>query len=305
VAEFIEHRLQNYHPETYIVPARKRGTQNSPDDPEIAQSLLNADLIFMGPGSPTYAVRQLQGSLTWQYLVARHRLGAGLILASAAVVAIGAFALPVYEIYKVGEDPHWKPGLDLFGPYGLSVVFIPHWDNNDGGEELDTSRCFMGRSRFAELCALLPPDQTVLGIDENTALSLDIQAGAASVIGQGSVTLLKTASGPSAQSEKQYSSGEQFSLEECCPLQMPEPDAGIPQAVWESAVNGGNHQERVEAPPESVLDLVAERESSRKKKDYADADRLRKEILDMGWDIDDTPEGPSLHPSSLESGKPS
>ena len=34
-------------------------------------------MIFMGPGSPSYAVRQLEDSLTWEYILARHRLGAG------------------------------------------------------------------------------------------------------------------------------------------------------------------------------------------------------------------------------------
>ncbi len=78
-------------------------------------------------------MRQLQASLTWHTILARHRLGASLALASAAAIAAGTFALPVYEIYKVGEDPHWKPGLDLLKPFGLSLAFIPHWDNMEGG----------------------------------------------------------------------------------------------------------------------------------------------------------------------------
>ena len=192
VAEFISHRLQNYRPQVEIVAARKRGTPFSPDDPAVAAPLLEADLIFMGPGSPSYAVRQLQDSLAWQYLQARHRLGAALSFASAATVAAGAYALPVYEIYKVGEDLHWKPGLDLLGPYGLPLVFIPHWNNNDGGEELDTSRCFMGQERFAKLMEMLPPDLTVIGLDEKTALVLDVQAGVCRVMGLGGVTLIHT-----------------------------------------------------------------------------------------------------------------
>ena len=47
------------------------------------------------------------------------------IMASAAAIAASAYALPVYEIYKVGEDPHWKPGLDFFSLYGLSLVLVP------------------------------------------------------------------------------------------------------------------------------------------------------------------------------------
>ncbi|MER3457963.1 MAG: cysteinyl-tRNA synthetase, partial [Chloroflexota bacterium] len=133
IADFLQVRLQNYRPHITVVPARKRGTPFSPDDPVITAPILDANVIFLGPGSPTYAVRQLRDSLAWQRVMACHRLGSALVLASAAVIAISALALPVYEIYKVGEDPHWRPGLDFFAPYGLSLVFISHWNNAEGG----------------------------------------------------------------------------------------------------------------------------------------------------------------------------
>ena len=161
VVDFLVHRLKNYQPRVEIVAARKRGTPFSPDNVEIVTPLLSADLIFMGPGSPTYAVRQLRDSLAWHYLLARHRLGAALVLASAAAIALSACALPVYEIYKVGEDLHWKEGLDFFGLYGLELVFIPHWNNHEGGDELDTRHCFMGESRFTHLLEMLVPDQSM------------------------------------------------------------------------------------------------------------------------------------------------
>ena len=82
VGEFFSHRLQNYAPQVEIIPARKRGTPYSPDNPDVISPLLHADLIFMGPGSPSYAVRQLRDSLGWYYLIARHRLGSVLALAS-------------------------------------------------------------------------------------------------------------------------------------------------------------------------------------------------------------------------------
>ena len=195
IAEFIQHRLQNYSPKLTVVPARRKGTLFSPDDPQLVAPLLEADVIFMGPGSPSYAVRQLKDSLAWHYLVARHRLGGTLVLASAAAIAISAYSLPVYEIYKVGEDLHWKEGLDFFGMFGLPLIFIPHWNNNEGGDELDTSRCFMGIMRFNTLMEMLPSGITVLGIDENTALILDLQEGIGRVVGLGKVTLLRTGNG--------------------------------------------------------------------------------------------------------------
>ena len=193
VADFLAVRLRNYRPDITVMAARRRGGANSTDDPALTAPLLRADLLFMGPGSPTYAVRHLQGTLAWQRMIARQRVGATLALASAAVIAVGAYALPVYEIYKVGQDPHWQPGLDLFGAYNLKVVFVPHWNNAEGGSELDTSRCFMGRERFDALLAMLEPGVTVVGIDEHTALAADLDTGIAEVVGAGDVTIMRPA----------------------------------------------------------------------------------------------------------------
>jgi hypothetical protein len=127
VADFLRMRLKNYSPRVDVIPARKRGTAFSPEDPEILKPLLDANLIFMGPGSPTYAVRQLKDTLAWDVIRARHRLGATLVFASAATISVGAWILPVYEIYKVGQDVHSLPGLDLFSNgSGYQPLFRRH-----------------------------------------------------------------------------------------------------------------------------------------------------------------------------------
>ena len=59
LAEFIQERLQNYHPQVTIIPARRKDGPLSTDDPHLTAPLLQANYIFMGPGSPTYAVRHL------------------------------------------------------------------------------------------------------------------------------------------------------------------------------------------------------------------------------------------------------
>jgi len=290
VADFLRQRLQNYHPQVTVIPARKRGTPFSPDDPGITAPLLQADVIFAGPGSPTYAVRQLQNSLAWHLLVARHRLGATIVLASAMTVAVSAHALPVYEIYKVGEDLHWRRGLDLFGPYGLSLVFIPHWNNAEGGAELDTSRCFMGRSRFEQLKAMLPPEATVIGVDEHTALIMDLEAGACRVMGRGGITLLR------ADEEVRIKQGQKVALTELGPFHMPEPQAGLPLEVWERAQAAHSEALSAPEPPPEVLTLVEEREAARARRDWPLADALREQLAAMGWRVLDTPDGPRLEP---------
>jgi cysteinyl-tRNA synthetase len=47
------------------------------------------------------------------------------------------------------------------------------------------------------------------------------------------------------------------------------------------------------APPEAVA-LADQREAARRDKDWAEADRLRDELRDMGWEVRDGPQGPEL-----------
>lgn len=292
VADFLRHNLQNYRPQVTVVPARKRGTPFSPDDPDIIAPLLRTNAIFLGPGSPTYAARQLRDSLAWHTLVARQRLGTAVVLASAATIAVSAQALPVYEIYKVGEDLHWQPGLDFFGPYGLSLVFIPHWNNTEGGADLDTSRCFMGQVRFANLLALLPPGLTIVGIDEYTALVMDLEAETCQVMGSGGVTVLRNGR------ERYFTQGQTFPVGELGPFRRPAPLSGVPLQVWESvlAAQAEAQTAATPEPPVEVLALVEKREAARARRDWSTADALREQIATLGWQVADTPGGPQLNP---------
>ena len=147
-----------------------------------------ADYVFAGPGSPTYALRQWAGSPLRDLLVAKVSGGGAVTFASAAALTLGRFTVPVYEIYKVGEEPRWLPGLDILGEIGLSVAVIPHYDNAEGGHH-DTRFCYLGERRLAALEAELPDDTHVLGIDEHTGVVLDLDADLATVVGNGSVTV--------------------------------------------------------------------------------------------------------------------
>ena len=288
VAEFIQDHLQNYKPRTKLIPARKKGTDFSPDSPDITLPILESDLIFMGPGSPTYAVRQLEKTLAWEYIITRHRMGASLALSSATTIAVSSFVLPVYEIYKVGQDIHWQPGLDLFSPFQLSLVFIPHWNNTDGGVDLDTSRCFMGRYRFESLLNLLPSDQVVIGIDEHTGLIIDFQDACTHIIGSGNVTIL------SEGSERIFPSGSTVNLSELGNYKLPDPRTGISPGSWNTALE--IQQEAIERkiPPKELLGLASKREQARKEKNWEAADVLRLRIEEKGWTIQDSADGFTL-----------
>jgi cyanophycinase-like exopeptidase len=152
--------------------------------------LRNADFVLVGPGSPTYAVRQLQKTPIPEILVKNIQSGGCLVAASAAALTMGRFILPVYEIYKVGQDIHWVEGLDVLTPFGLNLVVIPHWNNAEGGTH-DTRFCFMGESRFQKLEALLPDEATILGIDEHTACIINFDTQQIDIQGIGNVTIRK------------------------------------------------------------------------------------------------------------------
>jgi hypothetical protein len=286
IADYFRTRLGNYKPQIDIIPARKKGSAYSPDDPQILAPLLRANLIFMGPGSPTYAIRQLQDSLAWELIRARQRLGAALVFASAATIAVGAWAVPVYEIYKVGQDVQAVPGLDLFRSFGLPLSCVPHWNNTDGGDDVDTSRCFLGMERFCEWCSQIPPENTILGLDEHTGIILDFQKQECSVSGVSSVSLLR------ACNPKIYPSGAIFSFEDLgldtAPLDDIRPDA------WSMANDSALLAEAPDSPDPQLVALAEEREAARKTKDWSRADVLRQQIQAAGWLVTDTPEGPRL-----------
>jgi hypothetical protein len=149
-----------------------------------------ARLVFTGPGSPSYALRQWSGSEIPRLLADKLAGGGAVTMASAAALTLGRFTIPVYEIYKVGEAPHWLDGLDLLTPLGLPVAVVPHYDNAEGGSH-DTRFCYLGERRLAMLEAELPPEVFILGVDGHTALVLDLDSGSGLVMGLGTVTVRK------------------------------------------------------------------------------------------------------------------
>ena len=168
---------------------------SDPDLPDRATTGLTAirssDWVFAGPGSPSYLLNRWRGNAVSDALRERIAAAAGItIIASAAAAAIGFVAVPVYEIYKVGADPHWLTGLDLFSVLGLKVAMIPHYDNAEGGTH-DTRFCYLGERRLAMLERELPADAAVLGVDEHTALIIDLLTRQAEVRGRGGATVRK------------------------------------------------------------------------------------------------------------------
>ena len=246
--EYVEHRL-----EVPMELASFRSASAPPESIALAlRALAGANYILAGPGSPSYAASQWRGSAVYDAVVSRWKAGAQLVWASSAAIALSRYVLPVYEIYKVGAPLHWLDGLDLLGDYGLSLAVVTHWDNAEGGTH-DTRACFMGMERFEHLRSMLPGDAITLGIDEHTACTLDLQAGAVEVRGRGGVTIL------AGDVQRRHMHGEAFPIDELGPRATSSPGSvasAIAPAAEDRALEARDLLTRGELLP--GLQLLAE-----------------------------------------------
>jgi hypothetical protein len=190
--EYFAHRVQlAIEPAGFLGPLAADPAQRTPMAEAAALSRVRtANFVFAGPGSPSYALSVWRGSPVPEALVAKLAEGGAVVFSSAAALTVGRFSVPVYEIYKVGLPVHWLDGLDLLRPIGFegSCVVIPHYDNAEGGTH-DTHFCYLGERRLSAMEAMLPEDAWVLGIDEHTALLVDLDARSVSVTGRGGLTV--------------------------------------------------------------------------------------------------------------------
>ena len=150
--------------------------------------LADADYVFAGPGSPTYALRQWSATTVATLLAEKLRTGGIVVFASAAALTLGKATVPVYEIYKVGEDVRRLDGLDLLSVIGINAAVIPHYDNAEGANH-DTRFCYLGEARLVMFESMLDDDTFVLGVDEHTGLVIDLDTQIATVVGNGTVTV--------------------------------------------------------------------------------------------------------------------
>lgn len=259
-----------------------------------------ADLVFAGPGSPTYALRQWNHPVIVEALAGVLEAGGTLVMASAAALTLGAKTLPVYEIYKAGEDPHWVDGLDLLGRFGIDAAVIPHWNNREGGSH-DTSRCFIGEARFAVLEEQLPADTLIIGVDEHTSLTLNLATGGRQVEGVGTVTIRPPRTDPDEPAPITVTNG----AASMAPGQFPAASDDLEEWVGAVVAAGADphrladltrqlRQEQEERAQQSVTPFIEVlstlRQQARNAGRYDLADEIRQVLADLGIAVHDGPD---------------
>lgn len=278
----------------------------------------SADYVFAGPGSPSYALRQWHAVRAADSLVRASASGSAITLASAAAVTAGRWAIPVYEMYKVGEEPFWLDGLGLLSRLtGVAAVVVPHWDNQDG-EHHDTRHCYIGRRRLDQLIDQLAEPIPIVGIDEHTAATFF--DGQISIVGRGGLTVLNGPDEQVIQSGDTVTIASLFAAQPSVHASIdrpPEPEAreivaptdalAAADLVLSSLTNDAGDETRrliVElalAVPDSQPDLqqqiapfvdqlIEARNRARDRQDFDEADRIRSGLIESGVDVHDEPE---------------
>lgn len=288
-----------------------------------------ARAVFAGPGSPSYALEVWREHDIGPLLIETITRGGTLTLASAAALTAGTHTIPVYEIYKVGQDPHWLPGLDLLSAFGIRAAVVPHWNNAEGGNH-DTSRCFIGERRLAALEPEL--DGGLVGVDEHTAAVFDLASGVLAVTGRGTVTLRgggreRVIGGGDhlAISEVIEQFGSAGSIAETSATAISDPSDGFEAALHQGDVDGvvsamlavesqinedpalrselrsmivrlGDAAGRGLVDPRVVvggfIDLLLDlRRDARTAQRFEESDRIRQALADLGVEVRDTGEG--------------
>jgi hypothetical protein len=245
-----------------------------------------ADLIFLGPGSPSRALRRWGGTPIVEQLIARIQNGATLITSSAAAAASGRHTIPVYEIYKAGTSPVWLDGLDIIGALtGLAVAIVPHWNNNEGATH-DTSRCFIGEGRLQQLERALPDGAAILGIDEHSALTIDLGASSVTVGGKGAVTIRIPGIGETAMHSGATESLATFVARFGAAAGAPRLPVATSETPLLVPATGPGLDVSV-----AVEQLIALRAAARAERRFSDADALRAAIEALGVELVDEPTG--------------
>ena len=231
-----------------------------------------ADFIFSGPGSPTYA-SEIWLKHNFDKLL-KNKLNNGVVMAfaSAAALTLGSYVIPVYEIYKVGENKKLCKGLDILDFLGKETVIVPHFNNQEGGDH-DTSYCFIGKKRFQNLIKEL--DVITIGIDEHTSLTFDLESSLLDVKGLGNVYF------ESNEGAFCLKNGERMNIEKINSNYTPKTVSTKKNKIVKE------DSAKEDSISLNISDLINIRKIARSSKMYEISDNIRDLLISKGIEIED------------------
>lgn len=138
-----------------VTPARVV-TRDDAFDEEVVGMLSIANFFYFSGGNPQYAVETWRDTPAWRCLTERHMHGAVVAGCSAGAMMLGGHTISIRSIAQ-GHSPSWAPALGLVP----RIATLPHFDR---------MRMLAGDERLQAIVTTAPPDTTVVGVDEDTAL---------------------------------------------------------------------------------------------------------------------------------------
>ena len=252
---------------------------NFPDDnshnKNIDKNIINSDFIFSGPGSPTYALKIWKKYGIDSLLASKINTGGIIAFSSAAALTFGSHVIPVYEIYKVGEKPKLIPGLNLLNFLHKETLVVPHFNNKEGGDH-DTSHCFIGKKRFDNL--IKNRDILVIGIEEHTSITFNLNNSSIKVDGKGKVFL------KSPKGVIEINSGEDLGINEI--------NSNYTPLVETKIIRNNKSKEKKGKKVDIDIDLLVDiRDKARLKKLWDISDQIRDLLISNNIEIEDRPDG--------------
>ncbi len=158
------------------------------DDAAIVRTLADTDFFYFSGGNPNHVVETWRGTAALDVLLERWHAGAALAGCSAGAMMMGARTIRVRDA-MAGSTPSWVPALDILP--GLAV--LPHFDR---------MRHFLTDDRFGRVLSTAPAGLTIVGIDEDSALThID---GAWQAAGRQRVTVFDAAGNGAAYAAGDY-----------------------------------------------------------------------------------------------------
>ena len=131
-------------------------TRDDAQDERVLADLRGADLYYFSGGNPEHVIEVLRDTPAWQIISSGYLAGAVLAGCSAGAMMLGGYTLSVRAVMR-GQPPRWLPGLGI----APGIVLMPHFDRVAD---------FASAEMFRAILAAAPPDTTLVGVDEDTAL---------------------------------------------------------------------------------------------------------------------------------------
>ncbi|GAC1667322.1 MAG: cyanophycinase [Ktedonobacteraceae bacterium] len=125
-------------------------------DQEQLALLQGADFYYFSGGNPQHTIETLYDSPAWQHIKAAYDQGAVLAGCSAGAMMLSSYTISVRQV-MLGEPITFVKSMGIVP----NIIVFPHFDRMAG---------FLDQDRFQHLLHAVPEKNTVVGIDEDTAL---------------------------------------------------------------------------------------------------------------------------------------